>query len=276
MNSEARWFTTIAWLCMLMSAFPAEDLTETQFGFACDREFVRNTATLVFNEPLQRRIREIGCRLIAASSKPDVKCTFRVLNNPTINAAAIPGFIYLNTGVLDVCDQEDEVAAVLAHEVGHIVKSDLINRIRAENRNRLTGQIIAGLFAVGAAVGGGMASAPSSSHSSPGQSPRIQTSTQLFDLGLQIGSLAGGALANSMTKGYGRGQELAADAYSIQCLKKAGYDPNALIRTFKKLMAARDKLGINPNNYASALINAQPGLEERLKNADKLFASQGR
>jgi len=75
-------------------------------------------------------------------------------------------------------------------------------------------------------------------------------------------------MSTYMIKGYGKKQELEADSLAIGYIRKAGYDPKAMVSVFKKLISARDKLGIK-QDYTSGLINAEPGLEERLKQAEK-------
>ena len=77
-----------------------------------------------------------------------------------------------------------------------------------------------------------------------------------------------------MIKGYGKKQELEADALAIQYTKRANYDPNALVDVFKRLASIRNSLKINEQNYISSLINAEPGLEERIKQAGVLMNSK--
>lgn len=76
-----------------------------------------------------------------------------------------------------------------------------------------------------------------------------------------------------MIKGYGKEQELEADAFAVQYIKKAGYDPNAFISVLKSFMSIKDRLELSEKkNYASHLINAEPGLEERIKNVEELVS----
>jgi len=72
-------------------------------------------------------------------------------------------------------------------------------------------------------------------------------------------------------QGYGKEQELEADALAIRYMAKAGYQPTVYIAFLKKLKSIRDKLKINEKNYASCLINAKPGLEERIKYVKRLI-----
>jgi len=247
---------------------------EVKFGFYADREIFLNR-TFVFNDVLTQRISEIGNRVASASGRPEIEYTFRVVNDPTINVyAASGGFVYINTGVLDILENTDELAAILGHEIGHVSQKHQIKFLQSAARSRATGKL-AGM-AMGAMMGAalGAATAPSgSSYNSPTYSYQQQMSSQMMDVGIKAGMALGDAMSVSMIVGYGRSQELEADSLAIRYTKEAGHDPNALIRVFKKLASIRDNLKLNQDNYVSSLINAQPGLEERIKEAEALIAA---
>ncbi len=248
----------------------AIDEKELKFGFYADRLIV-SSHTIVFNKTLNKRITEIGNRVAKASDRSDVKYTFRVVNDPTINAYAVAGgFVYINTGLLDTLESEDELAAILAHEIGHINKRHQINFIYAAHRGAVAKEI-AGII-TGTTLGAlfeTMAKRYSYSY-------RYFYPSSPYELGYRmgepIGKGIGTAIVVSMIKGYGKKQELEADALAVQYTKKAGYNPNALISFFKRLISIRDKLEITEQNYVSNLINAEPGLEERIKNAEELIS----
>src|SRR3989442_604727 len=76
----------------------------------------------VVDDPLLTAwVDRVGQRLAAASGRTNVKYHFKVLDSEDINAVAAPGgFIYINRGTLRFVHSEDELAAVLGHEVGHV------------------------------------------------------------------------------------------------------------------------------------------------------------
>lgn len=84
------------------------------------------------------------------------------------------------------------------------------------------------------------------------------------------GALAQGIIASSI-KGYGKNRELEADALAIKYAQKAGHDPAALINVLNKCIKIRDQLSLNEKNYASSLINSEPGLDERIKIVEELI-----
>lgn len=250
----------------------AGNTKEIKFGFYADRE-VLSAQTIVFNDVLNKQINEIGNRVVQASDRPDIKYTFRVINDSTINAyAAAGGFVYINTGLLDILESEDELAAILGHEIGHVGKGHQIKFIHSAHQKKVTGTMLGIAMGVGLGIAGAYAMGPAPSPYSPSYSYHQQLTSQLVETGVRTGFALGEAMAVSMIKGYGKKQELEADALAIQYTKKAGYDPNALVSVFKRLTSIRDRLKINEKNYISNLINAEPGLEERIKQAETLIS----
>ncbi|HEV8305993.1 MAG TPA: M48 family metalloprotease [Gemmatimonadales bacterium] len=70
---------------------------------------------------LQRYVQDLGARLAARSERPGLPWTFRVVDDPAVNAFALPGgYIYVTRGILAHLDSEAELAAVLGHEIGHV------------------------------------------------------------------------------------------------------------------------------------------------------------
>ncbi len=264
----------VVFLLGFYSMVTAEISRNMKFGFFADRTLV-STQTIVFNQTLNRRINEIGNRIAQHSDRPDASYTFRIINDPTINAySAAEGFIYVTTGLLDILESEEELAAVLAHEIGHVSKNHQINFIYAAHRRQIAGQVT-GAF-LGAALGTAMGAATQSAYGSSYYNNYYSQSytQQAIDLGRQIGEAIGNAMYVSMVKGYGRKQELQADALAIQYSKNSGYNPHALISVFQKLISIRDRLGLSKTSYLSSLINAEPGLEERVKQVESLNSTE--
>lgn len=75
-------------------------------------------------DPAQHEaVTQIGQRLAAISSRPALPWRFRVLNTSQVNAISLPGgFIYVTRGMMSFVRSTDELAFVLAHEVGHVTE----------------------------------------------------------------------------------------------------------------------------------------------------------
>ncbi len=112
--AQASWISTQAEIDMGRSA--AKEI-EKQYG-------------LVQDQQLQERVARIGNRIAAVCDRPDLPYTFKVLNVKEINAFALPGgFIYICKGLIDYMPSDDELAGVIGHEVGHVVKRHTVHQI---------------------------------------------------------------------------------------------------------------------------------------------------
>jgi predicted Zn-dependent protease len=93
---------------------------EIQLGQEMDAQVRREMG--VYNDPeLQRYVESIGLRLAKASERPNLPWHFAVVDEPAINAFALPGgYIYVTRGILPFLDDEAQLAGVLGHEIGHV------------------------------------------------------------------------------------------------------------------------------------------------------------
>lgn len=85
---------------------------------------------LVDDPALQERVTRIGMKLVAVSDRKDLPYSFKVLNSKEINAMAAPGgFVYIFKGLIDLMPSDDELAGVIGHEIGHVVKRHSVKQI---------------------------------------------------------------------------------------------------------------------------------------------------
>jgi len=116
----------VAWGCATNPATGKRQLMlmseaeEIQLGRQADAE-VRKQMGLYDDANLQRYVDRVGQQLARASHRPNLTWSFAVVDEPAVNAFALPGgFIYVTRGILPFLQTEAELAAVLGHEVGHV------------------------------------------------------------------------------------------------------------------------------------------------------------
>lgn len=190
------------------------------------------------NAELQAYVNKVGQRLAAISHRPDLEYVFTIIDSPEINAFALPGgYVYINRGLMTFLTTEDQLAAVLGHEIGHITARHAVRQQTAGRATNVAATVasVASVIATGTSVLGDTA------------------------------SLFGGALVS----GYGREMELEADGLGAEYLAKAGYDPNAMVEVIGVLKNHEDFMKKTSNRAPAyhGLFATHPRNDARLKEA---------
>ena len=93
---------------------------EIAMGMSYDTQIVA-TMGLYPDAALQAYVQQLGARLAATSERPSLPWTFKVVDDPTVNAFAVPGgHVYITRGILAALGSEAELAGVVGHEIGHV------------------------------------------------------------------------------------------------------------------------------------------------------------
>jgi predicted Zn-dependent protease len=102
---------------------------EIQMGQEYDKEVVASIG--LYPDPaLQTYIQELGTRLAATSERKNLPWTFRVVDDPAVNAFAVPGgYVYVTRGILAHLNSEAELAGVVGHEIGHVTARHTASQI---------------------------------------------------------------------------------------------------------------------------------------------------
>lgn len=85
---------------------------------------------LVDNASLQAYVQRLGAELAASSERPELPWSFKVVDDPTPNAFALPGgFIFVTRGMMDLMTNESQLATVLGHEIGHVTARHTVTQL---------------------------------------------------------------------------------------------------------------------------------------------------
>ena len=155
----------------------------------------------------------LGQTLAMASDRPELFSGyhFLVLDSDEINAFATPsGLIFITRGMLKLTRNEDMLAAVLAHEIGHIVNK---HGLKAIKQSRITSALGKIAVTAGETLGG------------------EELASLTADFKDSIGDITG----TLITSGYSRANEYDADRQAVKILSRFGYDPGALIDLLEEM-----------------------------------------
>ncbi|UCH12169.1 MAG: M48 family metalloprotease [Candidatus Omnitrophota bacterium] len=174
------------------------------------------------------RLTKIGRRLAKVSDRQDYGYNFYLLKEDTINAFTGPGGnIYCFSGLYDKLETDDEIAAVLGHEMGHCAAKHVVKRIQAT----LGYNIISTL---------------------------IYTHLKIEEKNKKHIAYAANSIVNLIMLGYGREDEYMADRLGIKYMYRAGYDPEATIKVLE--MLKEDSKG----QQGPVILRSHPYLDERI------------
>ena len=197
----------------------------------------------LYNDPeLLAYVRKVGNEMAKVSHRPDLEYEFNIIDSPEINAFALPGgYVYVNRGLLTFVNSEAELAAVLAHEIGHITA-----------RHAVQQHARTGLANVASTVGGFVTA----------------VATGSGYIGSQISQVTS-VWAQTGLSGFGREHELEADSLGAEYLYKAGYDPNAMIEVITILKNQEDfnRRVNNSSGSYHGLFATHPRNDTRLQQA---------
>jgi beta-barrel assembly-enhancing protease len=169
---------------------------------------IESKKRVVRDSAVQRYVSDVGNRLAGTLRRSEFRYRFRVLEDPQVNAFnAGGGFIYVNTGLLAAARTEGELAAVMAHEMGHQVKRHVAKAISRDAMFRSLAS-----FAVGGKA-----------------SQWVQLAAAL---GVTTGQLH-----------FGREAERQADRVMVELMLAAGYDPRQALAMFDTIRRVQGRSG---------------------------------
>ncbi|MDQ6217370.1 M48 family metalloprotease, partial [Achromobacter insolitus] len=206
----------------------------------------RRDPTYVDDSELSQYLTTMGRKLAAYAPGGVPEVEMFGVRDPEINAFAMPGgFIGVNTGLIVSSGSESELAAVLAHEIGHVVQRHIARGMTQQNQNGMVMLAsLAGALLAALAGGGG-------------------------NLAMGVAAF-GQAAAINRQLGFSRDAEREADRAGLQMLTKAGYDAEGMAQMFGRLMnASRLNEGAGGGSWASThplSIERMSDVQNRVRN----------
>ncbi|MBW4440387.1 MAG: M48 family metalloprotease [Plectolyngbya sp. WJT66-NPBG17] len=175
------------------------DSQEADLGRQINDELTSRQVRIVRDPALIAYVNEIGQRLVPSSDRSNIRYTFQVVDDKSINAfATMGGYVYVNRGLLTAADNEAQVASVIGHEMGHISGKHALKQMRQA-------AVQQGLLAAGG----------------------LDRSTAV-NLGVQLAL----RLPNS------RRDEYEADERGLRTMSRAGYAQSEMVAFMRKLLSS--------------------------------------
>jgi predicted Zn-dependent protease len=179
---------------------------ERQIGLS-EAQQVDSEMPLIRDTMITRFVTSVGQSMASRTSRANLDWHFSVVNSPEVNAFALPGgFIYVNRGAIEQADRFDELAGIMGHEIGHVVRRHSANQIEQTERDQVGVLLLCTMTVACRTIGGRMA--------------------------IRIG-------ADAKTAHYSQKDEAQADSEGVVNTLRAGIDPEGLPSFFQKLLDTR-------------------------------------
>jgi predicted Zn-dependent protease len=196
---------------------------------------VERSAKLLSDPVVNEYINRVA-QNVARNSDLKIPLTVKVIDDPTLNAFALPGgFLYVNTGLILAAEEEDQVAGVMAHEIAHVAA-----RHWASQMTKMTVAQFAMIPLIFV----------------PMSYPVYLGVSQVMNFGIPMAFYK-----------FSRSAESEADYLGIQYMYKAGYDPNSYVTFFGKVMEEERRV---PGSVPSVFMDHPPTGDRIIKSEEEI------
>lgn len=180
-------------------------------------------------------VQSIGIRLARESGRPGLRYTIRILQSDDVNAFVLPGgYVYVTRGLIEMTEDEAELAGVLAHEIGHVAARQHASKIRRSQLASL------GVSFLGPVLGGGM---------------RVAAAVR-----------GGKSGAKGLFMRFSREDEAEADRLAAKNMHQAGFNPQAMLTFLKRVTS----LSEDQSGLVSKFLSSHPSFQDRTDHISDL------
>lgn len=210
-----------------------------QEEIALGQEFA---ATLLGAKPLlahpgvQRYVNTLGRWLASQTERPDLPWTFAVLDDPGYNAFAAPGgYIFVTKGLLERMRSEAELAGVLAHEIGHVLKKHHLQAVKTSGWTDVANELVS---------------------AKTGRNP-------------QVNEFVKNAVLKVFASGLDQADEFEADRLGVVIAARAGFDPFGLPAVLQALQGQD-----SADRHFALMFKTHPAPADRIDRLDQLIQTR--
>ncbi|CAA7626932.1 M48 family metallopeptidase [Magnetospirillum sp. SS-4] len=227
----------------LVGAYAAGEGDEIKMGETYYQPLLEKSGGAVSDRNAQEALRRFAQPLIAAADRKSLPWEITLVSSDQVNAWAMPGGkMAVNAALVRHCATPDELASVVAHEIGHVDKAHGMSQIRNQALLATVGGL--GKEAIAAWIGGG-------------------------GLGAQVLTALEGPLYSLVLSGYSRTNEFEADAHILTLFQRTGHDPAKADDFFRTLL----RLYPQTASDTTSLFSTHPGTVDRIARIEAAAAT---
>ena len=222
-------------LCLTIAACGVSTQQEVQMGQEYSAQ-VNQQLPIISDPELVRYINVLGDSIAKLADDRQLEWHFYIVDSKEVNAFAIPGgYVYVNRGLIERVDKMDQLAGVLGHEIGHVVKRHSVKQMEQAQKANIGVTLACVLTKI--------------------------CQSQAAQAGIQV---AGGALFAK----FSRDDETEADVEGVKNVVRAGIDPHGMPEMFEKLLEERRTRPAG----VDAWFLTHPLEEDRIAQTNKIIA----
>jgi len=200
---------------------------------------INDQLPIVSDPDINSYLAELGDSIARLTSRADLDWHFYIVNSHQVNAFALPGgFVYVNRGLIEHTERLDELAGVLAHEIGHVIQRHSVKQMQSSQKIGVVATLAC-------------------------------TLTNICES--RLGQAAINIVGSAVIARHSRHDELEADSEAVENVLRAGIDPEGIPALFEVLVQERKRQpGLVEGWFAS-----HPLEESRVERAKELIADLG-